>query len=82
MARIDWKYEVRSTFHTFSALFIGAFVASPLINAMTGADLPTIQQFRDVVPLAVDTAYRAAWLTFLTKVGISHRKTLTSSTNP
>lgn len=67
-SKIDWKYEARSTFNTFAALFVGTFLASPLINAMTGAELPTIQQFNDVIPLAVETAYRAAWLTFLTKL--------------
>lgn len=70
---INWKYEVRSTLNTFAGIFVGAFLASPLINAMTGSDLPTVQQFRDLYPLFVDTLYRAAWMTFLTKVGLSHR---------
>jgi hypothetical protein len=46
--KIDWAQEIQSTLHTFLAVFIGTLLATPLINAMLGIDLPTIEQIKDV----------------------------------
>ena len=75
--KIDWKHEAQSTLHTFLAVFIGTLLATPIVNAILGTDLPTIDQFRDLGPVVLDTLYRAAWITFLQKIGLYTRKTLT-----
>lgn len=75
--KIDWMKEVESTLHTFLAVFIGTLLATPLVNTLLGTDLPTIDQFRDLLPVLLDTLYRAAWITFLQKIGLYTRNTLT-----
>lgn len=70
MNKIDWKYEATSLAHTFAGIFVGVLLASPLINAMTGSDLPTISQFKDLGPVIVDALYRASWMTLLAKLGL------------
>ena len=76
MKKINWETEIRSIFHTFVGMFVGALLATPLINAMLGTSLPTVDQFKDVFPIILDTVYRAAWMTFLIKVGLKPRPTL------
>lgn len=69
-------YEVKSAVTTFVAIFIGTLAVNPLINALINTDLPTIEQFKDLVPVCIDALYRSSWIFILYKVGLrnlSHR---------
>lgn len=62
--------EIKSATMTFTGLFAGMILAAPAINHLIRTDLPTIQQFKDVWPVVIDTAYRSAWITVLTVTGL------------
>lgn len=63
--------EIKSAIMTFTGIFVGYITLSPLFNAVIGTDLPTIQQLKDIVPVAVDALYRSIWITFLMETGLS-----------
>jgi len=63
--------ELKSAWQTFIAIFLGSIAVSPVINNFFNLDLPTIQGVKDVLPVILDTAYRAAWITLLTQTGLS-----------
>jgi hypothetical protein len=61
---------IKSGAVTFTALFFGILFLNPVINSFLSLDLPTIQQLKDIVPVLIDTFYRAIWAVALLQIGV------------
>ena len=61
---------IKSTVVTFTGIFLGMLILTPAWNTLMGTSLPTIQQFKDLVPVIVDSFYRALWALFLLQIGV------------
>jgi flagellar biosynthesis protein FlhB len=61
---------IKSAFVTFTGIFIGMLILTPAWNTLTGSALPTIQQFKDLWPVVLDSFYRALWAFFLLQIGV------------
>jgi hypothetical protein len=63
-------HQIKSFIVTFTGLFLGMLVLTPAYNAVFEADLPTIQEFKDLWPVVIDTLYRSIWAFILLQMGI------------
>ncbi|NCU40112.1 hypothetical protein EOL99_04480 [Candidatus Falkowbacteria bacterium] len=63
-------HQIKSFLVTFTGIFFGMLVLTPAYNAVFEADLPTIQEFKDLWPVVVDTLYRSIWAIILVQLGI------------
>ena len=74
---------IKSGFITFTGIFIGMLILTPAWNALTGSTVPTIQQFKDLVPVALDSFYRALWACIMVETGIyKYNSSSTEKSNP
>ena len=77
-----WQF-IKSAVITFTGIFFGMIIISPAWNALTGTALPTIQQFKDIIPVAVDAFYRAIWAFMMVEMGVyKYNSSATEQKNP
>lgn len=63
-------HQIKSSLVTFTGIFFGMLVLTPAYNAVFEADLPTIQEFKDLWPVLIDTLYRSIWALILVQLGL------------
>ena len=61
---------IKSSFITFTGIFIGMLVLTPAWNAVFETNLPTIKEIKDLWPVVLDSFYRALWALILLEIGI------------
>jgi len=61
---------IKSMFVTFTGIFIGILVLTPAYNAVFETNLPTIQEWKDLLPVVLDSFYRALWAMIMIQIGI------------
>jgi hypothetical protein len=61
---------IKTSVITFSGIFFGMLVITPAWNAVFESSLPTIQEWKDLGPVLLDTLYRSVWAMVLVQVGI------------
>ena len=74
---------IKSGLITFTGIFFGMLVLTPAWNALTGTALPTIQQFKDLIPVVLDSFYRALWAFLMVEAGVyKYNSSAIEKTNP
>jgi len=74
---------IKSGIITFTGIFFGMLVLTPAYNVLTHSALPTIQQFKDLIPVALDAFYRALWAFIMVETGIyKYNSSSTEKSNP
>lgn len=63
-------HQIKSFAVTFTGLFFGMLILTPAWNAVFEVQLPTIQEWKDLLPVVVDTLYRSLWAMVLVQVGV------------
>jgi len=63
-------HQIKSFIVTFSGIYFGMIVLTPAWNAVFETDLPTIQEWKDLIPVAIDTLYRSVWALVLVEIGV------------
>jgi len=63
-------HQIKSFAVTFTGIFFLTLTVTPAWNAVFEADLPTIQEWKDLLPVVIDTIYRSVWAMILVQVGI------------
>lgn len=74
-------HQIKSFLVTFTGIFFGMLVLTPAYNAVFEADLPTIQEFKDLWPVVIDTIYRSIWAMILVQLGIYKYSSSNEETN-
>lgn len=62
--------EAQSFLVTFTAIFTGSVILIPEVNSLLNTDMPTVTQFKDLLPIIGLAAYRSAWSALLTVTGL------------
>ena len=63
-------HQIKSFVVTFTGVFFGMLILTPAWNAVFETNLPTIQEWRDLGPVVLDTFYRSVWAFILVQVGV------------
>ena len=63
-------HAIKSAVVTFTGIFFGILAINPLWNELFQTSLPTIQQFKDLLPVLLDAFYRAIWAFALLEIGL------------
>lgn len=63
-------HQIKSFVVTFTGIFFGMLILTPAWNAIFEANLPTIKEWQDLWPVALDTLYRSVWALILVQVGV------------
>ena len=61
---------IKSSIVTFTGIFIGMIVITPIFNELVNTGLPTITQLSDLKDVAIDSFYRALWAFILVETGV------------
>jgi hypothetical protein len=63
-------HQIKSFTVTFTGIFFGMLILTPAWNAVFETNLPTIQEWKDLGPVALDTLYRSICALVLLQLGI------------
>jgi hypothetical protein len=63
-------HQIKSFVVTFTGVFFGMLILTPAWNAVFEVNLPTIREWQDLGPVALDTFYRSIWAFVLVQVGV------------
>lgn len=63
-------HQIKSFLVTFTGIFFGMLILTPAWNAVFEASLPTINEWKDLGPVILDTLYRSLWALVLVQVGV------------
>jgi len=63
-------HQIKSFLVTFTGIFFGMLILTPAWNAVFEANLPTINEWKDLGPVILDTLYRSIWALVLVQIGV------------